>query len=140
MRASFFAGTRLERGNGLAAQPEHRPYVHRVDMVPLLVGHLLDESTAAHAGIVEQDVDAAEFFARGGNDAARRIVPGDVASQGGDGVVARMRILDRRFRSVHRQHPRALVGKQPGRSRANAGCGTGDDCNLSCQPGHVLLL
>ena len=138
-RPALLLGPRLQRRDGLAAQAEHCPHVDAVDMVPVLVGHLLDEGAAADAGIVEQDVDGAELGQRRGHDLLGRIVAGDVAAEGGDGVVAGMRLLDRRFRPVDRQHLRALVGEQLGRRGADARRRSGHDRDLSGQSGQGCL-
>ena len=74
------------------------------------------------------------------HDLLRRVVAGDVAAEGGDGIVAGMRLLDRRFRPVDRQHLRALVGEQLGRRRADARRRPGHDRDLACQSAHGVLL
>ena len=61
-------------------------------------------------------------------------------AEGRDGIVAGVRLLDRRFRPVDGQHLRAFVGEELGRCRADAGRRSRHDSDLAGKSAHGFLL
>ena len=73
-----------------AQDAERRGQMHVENRVPLVVGHLLDHAVPGVAGVVDEDVAAAEAVDRGLDDALAEVGRGDVA-------VARCRARTQRF-------------------------------------------
>ncbi len=129
------AAGRAQVGDRRAAHEKHRVQidVHRVE--PHVVGGLLDVAARNRAGIVDQDVDAAEAAGRGQDHAlAKRLLPQVAGEVVGVEVLALERggeigaIL---LAAVGEQHPRALAREQLDQRLADAADAAGDD--------HVLV-
>ncbi|MOA20137.1 hypothetical protein D3C78_1405620 [compost metagenome] len=99
------------------------------DGVPLLVGHLLDHVVPGVAGVVDDDVDAAEAFHRGLDEAVGEVRSGD-AAHAGDGFAAggadfRDHFLGGSGVQVVDHDFRAIGGQLQGDLTADAAAGAG---------------
>src|SRR5471030_3139948 len=83
----FFLGCAADKIRSGAQDAEGRGGVHVEHGVPLLVGHFLDDSVPGVAGIVDDDVDAAELVQCGLDDTRAEIRRRHVA-EATDGVAA----------------------------------------------------
>src|SRR5690606_2053573 len=64
--------------------------VNAIDLLPIVIGHLVETGVAKDAGVVDDDVDAAELVERGLNNAFAvldRVVAGDGLAAGGHNLV-----------------------------------------------------
>jgi hypothetical protein len=111
------------------------------DGVPLLVGHLLDDRVPRVAGVVDDDVEAAEAVHRGLREPLGEARRGDVAGNRHRSPAGR---LDRGHRLLGRllvevvDHDGGSVRRELDRDLSpDAASGTGDDGDLAVQLAHV---
>ena len=124
-----------------AQDAEGRRDVDVDDGVPLLVGHPLDDVVPRVAGIVDDDVDAAEALDRGVHDALAEVRRGDIAVAGHrpaaellderDGLLRGLvvEVIDHDARAVAGEAQRHLAPDAPTRS--------GDDGDLAVELPHA---
>ena len=120
--------------------PERRFEVHIEDGVPLFVGHLLDHRVPGVAGVVDDDVQAAEVVDRGGDEAFAEVGVGD-AADAGYGLPARG--LDRGDCflgwfgvEVIDNDPRTLAGQLQRDLTPDPSAGAGDNGDLPIKSSH----
>jgi len=131
-------------GDG-AAHVERAVEMHRDDVVPVGPAHLVEDAVAQDAGVVDQDIDAAEGVARGLDDGVGVLRLGDrqragdrLAAALGDLVDHGLRRTGVRAGAIEARadvvdHDARAFARQQQRDRAaDAAAGAGDDRNLVC--------
>ena len=115
--------------DGGAGDPERRLEMDVEDVVPLLVGHVLDGAVPGEAGVVDDDVEAAEGLDRGADEAVAEIRRGHVAgadrgraaevSDGGGGLLggSGVEVVDHDAGALARQLERDGPADAPARPR-----------------------
>ncbi|MNS70404.1 hypothetical protein D3C72_1037470 [compost metagenome] len=118
--------------------------MHGQDLVPLLVGHFLDDVVPGVAGVVDDDIDATKAVHGGFDEAVGEVCSGD-ATHTGDGVATGSTNLGDHFfgRSgiqVIDHDFRAVTGQLQGDATTDATTGTGHQGYFSFKLSHCSAL